>query len=70
MLYFQSTEEAAREHGVSGRRMRTLLQQGRVKGALKFGKQWMIPKPFEVLPPAPTSPPVGVIAIPGSDDDQ
>ena len=69
MLYYQSTDEAARQHGVSARRLRTLLQQGRVKGALKFGKQWMIPMPFEVLPPAPASPPVGVIAIPGSDDD-
>ena len=70
MLYFQTTEEAARQHGVSARRLRTLLQQGRVKGAQKFGTQWMIPVPVEVLPPEPSHPPVGVVAIDGDLLDQ
>ena len=54
MFFFRSTEEAAANHGVSARRLRTLLQQGRVVGAMKVGGVWIIPDPLEVLPPSAT----------------
>ena len=55
MLYLISTEEAAKHLGISARRIRTLLQQGRVRGATKIGRQWLIPVPVEVQPPSPTT---------------
>lgn len=55
MFYLISTEEASKLLGISARRIRTLLQQGRVKGATKIGRQWLIPVPIEVLPPSPTT---------------
>ncbi len=37
------TTKAASLLGISSRRLRQLLQQGRVKGAYKSGKFWLIP---------------------------
>lgn len=36
--------EAAAIIGVSTRRLRTLCQEGRIEGAIKFGRNWAIPK--------------------------
>lgn len=46
-----TVERAAAERGVSTRRIRQLLLQGRVEGAVKLGKQWVIPTPVVILPP-------------------
>ena len=38
------------ELGVSERRVRQLARNGRVRGAAKFGQEWLIPTPVEVIP--------------------
>ena len=43
MESFVTSDAAAKQVGVSGRRLRQLLKQGRVKNARKVGKQWIIP---------------------------
>ena len=37
-------EEAAAQWGISSRRIQTLCAQGKVQGAVRFGRAWMIPK--------------------------
>ena len=51
MTGFVTAQRAAAECGVSLSRIRQLLQQGRVEGARKFGRQWLVPTPVVVLPP-------------------
>ena len=51
MTGFVTAQRAAAECGVSLTRIRQLLQQGRVEGARKFGRQWLVPTPVVVLPP-------------------
>lgn len=43
---------AARELGVSGARVRKLLSQGRIRGARKIGRDWVVPTPVQVMPAA------------------
>ena len=38
-----STKEAAERWGISARRVRTLCNEGKIPGAFKKGKLWMIP---------------------------
>ena len=45
-----TTREAARRLGVSERRVRQLARDGRVRGAIKSGAEWLIPTPIEVIP--------------------
>ncbi|NEO30594.1 MAG: helix-turn-helix domain-containing protein [Symploca sp. SIO3C6] len=40
---FVSSTQAANLMGVSPRRIRQLLSEGRIEGALKIGKFWIIP---------------------------
>ena len=47
-----STANAAVQLGVSPRRVRTLLEQGRIEGAVKVGGTWMVPSPVRVTPRA------------------
>lgn len=42
--------EAAAELGVSERRVRTLCSEGRIIGARRVGRDWVIPRPIRVLP--------------------
>src|SRR5690606_7221496 len=42
--------EAAAELGVSVRRVRTLCSEGRIVGARRVGRDWVIPRPIRVLP--------------------
>lgn len=42
--------EAAHELGVSERRVRALCAEGRVVGARRIGRDWVIPRPIRVLP--------------------
>ena len=51
MVNYVTAHQAAQEWGVSWRRMRQLLQQGRVQGAVKVGRQSCVPQPVVVLPP-------------------
>lgn len=46
-----STAEAAKRQGVSKRRMQRLIQEERVPGATRWGRDWMVPDDFIVLPP-------------------
>ena len=50
-INYATAERAAEERGVSPRRMRQLLQQGRIQGAVRIGRQWCVPLPVVVLPP-------------------
>ncbi|MYB49016.1 MAG: helix-turn-helix domain-containing protein [Dehalococcoidia bacterium] len=45
-----TVRQAAVELGVSDRRVRQLAREGRVKGAVKAGAEWLIPTPVEVIP--------------------
>jgi hypothetical protein len=47
-----SVRDAADKWGVSERLVQKLAHEGRVEGALRFGKSWMIPKGAE-KPPDP-----------------
>ena len=49
---------AAKELGVSGARVRKLLAEGRIRGARKNGRDWLVPTPVQVSPA--TRGPVGV----------
>ena len=41
---------AADELGVTEARVRQLAAQGRIEGAHKIGRDWIIPRPVEVMP--------------------
>ena len=45
-----TVKEAAVRLGVSERRVRKLAHDGRVRGAIKAGAEWLIPTPVEVTP--------------------
>lgn len=45
-----TARHAAVELGVSERRVRQLASEGRVRGAVKHGNEWLIPSPVEVIP--------------------
>ena len=51
MTGFVTAQRAAADRGISLTRIRQLLLQGRVEGAVKFGRQWLIPTPVLILPP-------------------
>lgn len=48
-MKFVTTAEAARELNVSSRMVRFLLAQDRIPGAMKVGRDWVIPSPVRVL---------------------
>ena len=50
-MQYITVKQAAENWGVSTRRVQILCSQGRIKGAYRFGKSWMIPK-GAVLPNA------------------
>lgn len=43
-MKFMSTKEAANKWGISERRIRQLLKEGRIQGAIKNGNSWNIPE--------------------------
>lgn len=45
-----TVKEAANRLGVSERRVRKLARDGRMRGAVKAGAEWLIPTPVEVIP--------------------
>ena len=42
-MEFMTTKEAVQKWNISGRRIRQLLQDGRIEGAEKIGTTWNIP---------------------------
>ena len=48
---YLTAKQAAEQSGLSYVRIRQLLQQGRVRGAIKPQRDWLIPHPVEILPP-------------------
>ena len=61
-----TVKRAAKELGISDRRVRKLARDGRVKGAAKIGVEWLIPTPVELLPA--NRGPAGVAGRAGSAD--
>lgn len=57
MPRFMSTAEAAAVLGVSERRVRAILETGRVKGAFKVGGTWVIPVDRDGNPKITLNPP-------------
>ena len=45
-----TVREAATRLGVSERRVRKLARDGRLRGAVKAGAEWLIPTPVDVIP--------------------
>ena len=45
-----TVKEAAVRLGVTERRVRKLARDGRVRGAIKTGAEWLIPTPVAVIP--------------------
>ncbi len=45
-----TTNVAANEMGISVRRLQALLNQGRVRGAERVGRDWLVPAPTELVP--------------------
>ena len=45
-----TVREAAVRLSVSERRVRKLARDGRLRGAIKAGAEWLIPTPIEVIP--------------------
>ena len=45
-----TVQQAAIELGISDRRVRQLAREGRMRGAIKEGAEWLIPTPVEVIP--------------------
>ena len=45
-----TAKEAAVRLGISERRVRKLARDGRFRGAVKAGAEWLIPTPVEVIP--------------------
>ena len=44
---FMTVNEAAEKWNLSPRRIQTMCSEGKVKGAIKFGREWAIPKDAE-----------------------
>ena len=42
-MEFMTTNDAVKKWGISERRIRQLLQNGRIEGAVKVGNNWNIP---------------------------
>jgi excisionase family DNA binding protein len=43
MVEYITIQEAAEKWGITSRRIQVLCAQGRLEGAVKFGRQWAIP---------------------------
>ena len=51
-----TAKQAAEEVGLSYSRIRQLLNEGRIVGAFKAPRDWLIPSPVEILPRQSTKP--------------
>jgi len=46
-MEYITSQQAADKWGVSMRRVQAFLKDGRIEGAVRFGRDWMIPKDAE-----------------------
>ena len=50
-MKYMSTKEASEKWGITDRRIRALCNEDRIEGAVKIGRNWLIPhdaaKPFD-----------------------
>ena len=46
-MEYMTIQEAEKKWCISERRIQTLCVDGRLKGAIKFGRQWAIPSELE-----------------------
>lgn len=46
-MEYLKIDQVAEQWGISQRRLQTLCAQGRIEGAARFGRAWMIPKNAE-----------------------
>lgn len=46
-MEFMTIQEASNRWGISSRRIQVLCSEGRLEGAVKFGRQWAIPEDTE-----------------------
>lgn len=46
-MEYITIQEAAKLWGISERRIQVLCAEGRLEGAVKFGRQWAIPENLE-----------------------
>ena len=46
-MEYMTIQEAAIKWGISSRRIQVLCAEGRLEGAVKFGRQWAIPADLE-----------------------
>lgn len=46
-MEFMTIQDAANKWGISSRRIQVLCSEGRLPGAIKFGRQWAIPADVE-----------------------
>ncbi len=44
---FMTIQEASQRWGITSRRIQVLCTEGRLDGAVKFGRQWAIPESVE-----------------------
>ena len=44
---YMTIQEAASKWGITSRRVQVLCAEGRLEGAVKFGRQWAIPADLE-----------------------
>lgn len=42
-MEYMTIQDAANKWGISSRRIQVLCSEGRLPGAIKFGRQWVIP---------------------------
>ncbi len=42
-MEFMTIQDASEKWGISSRRIQVLCSEGRLQGAVKFGRQWAIP---------------------------
>ena len=48
--YLKTARECAEEWGISPRRVQIYCDEGRIEGAFKYGKYWLIPKDTQKPP--------------------
>lgn len=51
MRDYLTSQQAAESLGLTRRRIRQLCESGQIAGAVKLGRDWMIPPKFKVFPP-------------------
>ena len=47
IVEYMTIQEAANKWGITPRRIQVLCTEGRLEGAIKFGRQWAIPADLE-----------------------